>query len=202
MTTPLATACPRCAGPRGWGRFCRTCGLLMRFPDSDVYAAGRLRRLAGNLLETLLVIVTVGVGWLIWLYVVAPRSQSPAKTLLGMYILTDDGRPATARRVWVREVLVEKVGFGFLGWLTVGMAVSADALWILFDPDRQTLHDKVVDTLVVRADRGIEALRGGGTGAFRGLFAEELRDLGRLREAGSLTPEEYEARRRRLIDPR
>lgn len=202
MTTPLATACPRCGGPRGPGCFCRTCGLLLRFPDADVYAAGRLRRLAGYILESLLIAGLLGVGWLIWLWFVAPRSQSPAKALLDMYILTEDGRPASARRVWVREVVVQVFGFGFLGWLTGGVANAADALWIVFDPDRQTLHDKVADTVVVRAQHGIEALRGGGTGAFRGVFAEKLRDLGRLREEGLITPEEYEARRQRLIDLR
>lgn len=202
MTTPLATACPRCGGPRGWGRFCRSCGLLLPFPDADIYAAGRLRRLAGHLLESLLIAGLLGVGWLIWLWFVAPRSQSPAKSLLNMYILTEDGHPAGARRVWVREVVVQVIGFGFLGWLSGGVANAADALWILFDPDRQTLHDKVADTLVVRAAHGIQALRGGGTGAFRGVFAEKLRDLGRLREAGLITPEEYERRRRRLIDLR
>ena len=190
-TAPLATACPRCGIPRGSGRFCRSCGLLLRFPDAEVFAAGRLRRLAGHLLESLLIAGLLGVGWLIWLWFVAPRSQSPAKALLDMYILTEDGHPASARRVWAREVLVQVIGFGFLAWLIGGMANVADALWIFFDPDRQTLHDKVANTLVVRAAHGLEALRGGGTGAFRGLFAEELRDLasparGRLYHPGGV----------------
>ena len=37
------------------------------------------RRLGGYLLEYVLAIVTLGIGWIVWFIVVAPRGQTPAK---------------------------------------------------------------------------------------------------------------------------
>ena len=208
-------ACPRCHAPRGDGRFCATCGILNRYPDSDAYAASRLRRLSGALLEEVLFFVTLIVGWLIWLYFTAKKSQSPAKQLLGMYILRNDGTPATARRVWARELLVKILIFDTLGAITSGITSIVDAIWILWDKDRQTLHDKLADTIVVyHPQPGMEALRqaadpgqqplsarAGGTGAYASgaTVQERLRDLRELADRGLITTDEYEERRRQIL---
>ena len=213
-------ACPSYSGPVGTGRFCLSCGLLNRYPDSGAYAASRLRRLSGAVLEALLLMVTLGIGWLIWLAIVAPRSQTPAKQLLDMYILREDGTPATASRVWARELLVKVVIFSALGVITGGITSILDPLWILWDKDRQTLHDKMADTIVVRPRLGLHTLREGalsapepspppyapppppGAGPYAAYpsIEERLRDLRELADRGLITPDEYDERRRQILD--
>lgn len=211
--------CPRCGGATGSGVFCTRCGTLNRFAEAEVYVASRLRRLAGNLLEGVLLLVTLGVGWLIWLAIVAPRSQTPAKALLGMYILNDDETPASAARVWLREIVIKLIIFGVIGWVTGGIVTLLDALWILWDKNRQTLHDKIATTIVVRAPQGIGQLPGGvspgrpapppaqrpapgGLGAYqaRGTPEARLRELRDLADQGLITEADYERRRGRILD--
>ena len=212
-------ACPSCSGPVGNGRFCLSCGLLNRYPDSGAYAASRIRRLSGAVLEGLLLTVTLGIGWLIWLAIVAPRSQTPAKQLLDMYILKGDGTPASATRVWVREIVIEGLVFGLLASFLFGVGTILDALWILWDKDRQTLHDKMADTVVVRPRLGLHPLRegalsapepapppyapppppGAGPYAAHPSIEERLRDLRELADRGLITPDEYDERRRQIL---
>ena len=203
--------CPRCGALRGERHFCATCGVLNRYPDSGAYAASRLRRLAGVILDIVVLSVTLGVVWLIWLAVVAPRSQTPGKQMLGMYILRTDGRPASAGHVWVRELLVKAVIFGLAGLVTSYAVTLLDALWILWDRDRQTLHDKLADTIVVHPPAAdVEALLAPSppaTGtrdraAYRSGASREarLRELQELMDRGLITLREYEERRRRILE--
>ncbi|MEA2390302.1 MAG: hypothetical protein QOK31_411 [Solirubrobacteraceae bacterium] len=46
----------------------------------------------------------------------------------------------------------EAVGKQLLAALTAGLYIPLDYAWALWDPERQTLHDKVADTLVVVAE--------------------------------------------------
>ena len=222
--------CPRCRGPRGDERFCRTCGVFNRFPESGLLVASRYRRLGGYLLESLLMVLTLLIGWLIWLAIVAPRSQTPAKTLLNMYILKEDGTPASASRIWARELLIKTILIGLGGSFVFGLLGLLDALWILWDRDRQTLHDKMASTVVVHAPLGIDHLRNGngaqphapqdmegrrrrsltppdpaarrGTSAYRRTAAtdERLRELRTLADQGLIIPDEYQRRRREILD--
>ena len=165
--------CDACHQPTGLGAyFCASCDLLSRDPHRRSFAASRWSRLGAFLLDYLIIWLTIGIGWLVWLAIVARRGQSPGKSLLGLYILRTDGQQPTTRYVWVREFgwdaavgLVAVALLVVLGavassvgdflilwfWLTVLFwAVSFfDAAWLLWDHDRQTLHDKVMGTLVV-----------------------------------------------------
>ena len=167
------------------------------------------RRLWGtSLLEGVLMIITLYLGWFIWLFFTAKTGQTPAKRLLNVYTLdARTGQVTSAGRVWLRDVVVETLLFAWIGGVfTAGIASLIDGAFVLFDKNRQSLHDKIVDTIVVYAPRGLpEALQApsqatpvSGVGV-RGL-AEELRELARLREEGILTDEEYEAKRRHLAE--
>lgn len=223
MSSSLADSapCPVCRRPAGWDRFCRFCGVLLADPDSDAYKASRWRRLGGYILESVLIVITLVVGWLIWLYFTAQTSQTPAKRLLNMYILTEEGEPATAGRVWAREILVDWLLFGVAGGLiTGGIASIVDAGWILFDRDNQTLHDKISQTIVIHVpvpsvrraglvDPATAHAAGpvpppappGGTDAYRPRDTERrLRELQQLVDDGLITLREYQERRRRILD--
>jgi uncharacterized RDD family membrane protein YckC len=141
------------------------------------YAATRWSRLGAFALDYLIIWLTLGIGWLIWLAIVAPRGQSPGKSLLGLYIVRTNAEQAPTGYVWLREFgwdaalgIVAVVLLALLGavassvgeffilwfWLTVVFWAFSffDATWLLWDRDRQTLHDKVLGTLVVERSNG------------------------------------------------
>ena len=117
--------------------------------------------------------------------------------------------------MWVREVLVKGLLFGFVAVFTLYVAWVLAALWCVWDRDRQCLWDKVAGTYVahsalgyrpqtadeIRLAGGDMPARGGAPDSVRrGGAAEGLRDLKSLFDDGIITDEEYEARRRRLVD--
>ncbi len=77
---------------------------------------------------------------------------TPGKLVLGIRVRRA-GRagPLTLGEALRREVL--RIGLGLLGLVPVISLVSSvvgllDPMWLLWDPRRQTLHDKIADTLV------------------------------------------------------
>jgi uncharacterized RDD family membrane protein YckC len=75
-----------------------------------------------------------------------PRGQTPGKRALGIRVVSDmTGEPIGYGRAFGRYVMT--VVFGFLlmiPWLL-------DYLWPLWDRKNQSLHDKIVGSVVVRA---------------------------------------------------
>ena len=164
------------------------------------------RRFFGDwLLEGLLFVATLIIGWYIWLIFTAQTAQTPAKRLLGVYILDKDtGQAVSAGKVWIREVLVKQLLLSVVNAF-IGVAGLINALWVFFDKNRQALHDKVASTVVVYVPAGLpDTLRRpavpGARVAPGGVktVAEELRELASLHSEGILTDEEYEAKRSEL----
>ena len=154
--------CPHCSATGQEGVFCRNCSRYMPDPTGTVEKVTFNRRFWGTyLLEGLLYLVTLIIGWYIWLIFTAPTSQSPAKRLLNVFIIDlEQGQSVSTGRVWVRDVLVKQIVFGFIGNITFGLGSFVDAVWVFFDRNRQSLHDKVVNTVVVYAPNGLpEALK-------------------------------------------
>lgn len=158
MDPASSATCPHCQSPDQTGLFCRTCGRYMADGTGTVERVTHTRRFFGDwLLESLLVTVTLFVGWLIWLYFTAKTSQTPAKRLLNVYIIdAKSGEPISAGRVWVRDVLV-KIVLVTLANFVAGIAGLVNGGWVLIDKDRQALHDKLVGTVVVYAPAGLSA---------------------------------------------
>lgn len=154
--------CPHCHATGQEGVFCRNCSRYMPDPTGTTEKVTFNRRFWGTyLLEALLYLVTLIIGWYIWLIFTAPTSQSPAKRLLNVYIIDlEQGQSVSTGRVWVRDVVVKQIVFGFIGNITFGLGSLLDAVWVFFDRNRQSLHDKVVNTIVVYAPNGLpEALK-------------------------------------------
>lgn len=102
------------------------------------------KRFGGYLLEALLVIVTCGIGWLIWWLVVMAKGQTPAKQLLKMRCVdANTGVCATYGQMALREV----VGKMLLGLIPFYTLISA--IFVLADERSQGLWDKVATTVVV-----------------------------------------------------
>ncbi len=203
--------CPYCGSPDQTGLFCSSCDVYMPEGTGAVKKVTYNRRVWGSyLLESLLYTVTLAIGWYIWLAFTAKDSQTPAKKLLNIYVLdVETGQPITAGRVWVREVLVKQL-LSALASAVIGVAWLIDGLWVFFDRNRQALHDKIVQTVVVHAPNGLPAslprptpsgeVRRDSPGAGVKTVAEELRELARLRDEGLITEEEYERKRQELAD--
>jgi uncharacterized RDD family membrane protein YckC len=113
------------------------------------------RRLAAYLLDAVLSIVTLGIGWLIWSLLAWRRGQSPAKQLLDMYVV-HDGRPASWKRMAAREILCKGVAglvcFG-LARPSYGFSLLPYYFWLCFNVDHEALWDRPSGTHVVE-DRG------------------------------------------------
>ena len=120
MEVAALNICPNCSAPGQTSLFCNSCSVYMVEPASGVQKVTFNRRFWGTyLLESLLYLVTLIIGWYIWLAFTAKTSQSPAKRLLDVYVLDIQSvQPITAGRVWVREVLVKQLLVGLVGAVT------------------------------------------------------------------------------------
>ena len=142
-----AEHCPVCEAYPGVGAFCSACGVLTSHPTSGDYAAPYLRRLGCELLDLLIFLLLP--LWLYWMWFSARDGQSPAKTLLDLYVISESGQSITPQRMWVRELLIKRLLLGLIGYALTLLGPIVNAGWILMNPDRQCVHDRVVGTLVV-----------------------------------------------------
>ena len=108
------------------------------------------RRLGGYLLDALLAVVTLFIGWLVWSLVVWNRSVSPGKQLLKMKVVKkDSGRRASYGTMALRELVGKWLLVDVLiGSLCFVATVVLDFM-LLWDQDRQQLWDKIAGTIVV-----------------------------------------------------
>ena len=102
------------------------------------------KRLGAALLDGLLVVVTLVVGWLIWWVILWKKGQSPAKSLLKMRVIKADTLVcATTGEMAMREL----VGRWLLSFIPLYGLV--DAIFVLVDERQQALHDKIAGTIVI-----------------------------------------------------
>jgi uncharacterized RDD family membrane protein YckC len=109
------------------------------------------RRFYAHLLDTILVPLTLGIGWLIWSLLAWRRGQSPAKQLMGMYVV-HNGRRAGWSRMAAREILCKGVAgliCGLLARPSYGVSLIPYFFWLCFDPEHQALWDRPAGTHVM-----------------------------------------------------
>ena len=103
------------------------------FNPMALYGAGSLLGLIGL------------IAW-IWLTIlfVSRNGQSIAKKMLGIKVVRRDGSPASLGRIfWLRNVVNTVLAF-------VPFYGLVDAL-LIFGEARQCVHDKIADTIVIKA---------------------------------------------------
>jgi uncharacterized RDD family membrane protein YckC len=135
--------CPACQRPLGSTLVCQSCGQVASLPNGVVISSPA-RRFGGYLLEGLLIICTLFIGWLVWALFAFANGQTPAKQLLGMRVVLIPAQSAGWGRMFLRE-FVAKTVVAVLSSVTFGIV----NFWLLWDPSRQELWDKMVNTLVV-----------------------------------------------------
>ena len=128
-------------------KLCIKCGLFLLQPQLRWERCSYGRRAGAFLLDIPLVIVTLGIGWLIWNLVVMTGGQNPGKQLLGVYIINERGEPIG---FWHHVLLRAFIGQAVFGAFTGGLYNLLDLLWPLWDRHGQSLHDKVAGSYVVR----------------------------------------------------
>lgn len=191
----------------------------MAIPEQPrtVALASRRRRLAGFIIDQLILNITLGVGWLIWFLIIAGRAQTPAKQLLSLCVVRENGRLASYGWMLLREIVVKFIIFaapvlvlGVIGVVLGGAAGTAFAflsyaialifvpLWCVWDQNRQALWDKAVRTLVIHDPEVVVA--GAPVRTESSEAAENLRALAEMRDRGLLSEAEYEERRQRELE--
>ena len=140
--------CPNCASEVDLSRsFCAVCGQVFVAPRG-VKIAGLGRRIIAYILELVLFVVTLGIGYLIWWLFTLRNGQTPAKQLLGIRVIHTDGRPSKWGWTFLREFGIKGVVVGVLNSFLIIVGLI-DVLWALWDKNRQAIHDKIMKTLVV-----------------------------------------------------
>lgn len=103
-------------------------------------------RVGASLLDALLFMVTLGIGWIIWSVVLLQQSTSPAKKMMGLVIVdVNTGAPATMTQMVLREI----VGKWVLGSVT-GVVALASFVMLFVTPNRQAVWDYIGTSTVVR----------------------------------------------------
>jgi len=107
-------------------------------------------RLGAYLLELLLVVVTLGIGWIIWSLIIWSKGTTPGHQVLRLYIIDEkSGKTATWGHMALREFVMKGIVGGAATTITFGIYFVVDSLFVV-RPDRKTLHDLMSSTQVVQ----------------------------------------------------
>ncbi len=109
------------------------------------------KRFGGYLLEVVLMVITLFIGWLIWLFFEWGNGRTPAKRLLNMkYVDADSGRVCDFGKSAVRDFVFRYLVAGLISAITlyIGFLVMA---FMVFDRDKnyQAGWDRMAHTVVV-----------------------------------------------------
>lgn len=109
-------------------------------PGTELASAGK--RIGTFLLEIVLVIVTLGIGYLIWTLIVWARGQTPGKQVMGMRIYhLQNQRAATWGQMFIRQFVGGIVnGIAYIGWIV-------SFVFLFTDPLRRTVPDRIAGTI-------------------------------------------------------
>jgi len=167
-------------------------------------------------LEAILQVCTLGIGWFIWFFIVAPRGQTPAKQLLHVYIHDNEtGQVATAGRVWMREFVAKNAAVWLLtlaGYLIfdstsfgLGNIYYIIGALMVFSEGGRALWDRIAGTVVRYHPDGVNAPsrtaeQQFGVSSSAAITPEaRLRELDRMAARGLITTDEYEAKRKEIL---
>jgi uncharacterized RDD family membrane protein YckC len=137
------------AAPAGYGP---PQGLPPLPPGTELASAGK--RIGTYLLEIVLAVVTLGIGYLIWTLIVWARGQTPGKQVMKMRIYHLQNQRAAS---WGQMFLRQFVGGIVNGILYIGFIVSV--VFLFTDPMRRTVPDRIAGTIELDDPNGVLAPR-------------------------------------------
>ena len=122
-----------------------------------------LRELDDPWVQAVLGVLHGGMGWALFILGVAgllvyaiwclstfADGRTPGKQIAGIRVVRTTGEPSGWGNTLVREVVLKWMVGSCLGLVTFGIYCVVDYLWPLWDRNRQALHDKMAETLVVQ----------------------------------------------------
>jgi uncharacterized RDD family membrane protein YckC len=113
------------------------------------------QRFGGYLLDGVLALVTLGIGWIIWCCFTFSKGQTPAKSIMDMRVVKQDtGVAATWGEMFVRNVVIPIV-LGIVGIFLFGIPTIVAACMIFGGALRQTGWDRMMGTVVVVDPQGV-----------------------------------------------
>ena len=100
-----------------------------------------------------LIFTVVNIGYFMWWLFALGRGQTPGKQIVGIRVIFDNGESCGWGYTFLREFVLKFLLLGLLSITTLGAARVVNYLWPLWDRAkmRQTLHDKLLGTVVVRS---------------------------------------------------
>lgn len=123
--------------------------------------ASSQHRIASLLLDTVLLLLTLGIGWLIWSLFTWRNGQSPAKKILKIQVCDAQSyKPVTWGHMAIYELLfgmavalicsfINLLTFGLLGSLAYFVIWVTDFCWYWKDGKKRTIRDNIVKVIVV-----------------------------------------------------
>lgn len=109
-------------------------------PGTDLATAGK--RIGTYLLEIVLAIVTLGIGYLIWMLIAWGKGQTPGKQVMGLRIYHLESRRAAT---WGQMFMRQFVGGIVNSIFYIGFIVSV--VFLFTDPMRRTVPDRLAGTI-------------------------------------------------------
>ena len=107
-------------------------------------------RLGSYLLESLFTVVTLGIGWLIWSFIIWGKGTTPGHQVVRLYVVSEKtGQAFSWGQMFVREILVKGLLIPVLSIFSFGIIFLVDSLMVVRD-DRKTLHDRICGSIVVQ----------------------------------------------------
>lgn len=123
---------------------------LNQHPLTGERLASPAVRLGSYILELLLVVVTLGIGWIIWSLIVWGKGTTPGHQVLKLYVVdAKSGQTATWGHVALREFVIKGLVGSIATFVTFGIYFIIDSLFVIRE-DRKTLHDLMSSTSVVQ----------------------------------------------------
>lgn len=123
-------------------------GALLSPAGDHVSSVGK--RLGQYLLDILLALVTLGIGYIIWSLIIWSKGQTPGMQCLGMRCVRQDtGQTATWGTMFLRQFVGQGIIWGLIGIVTCGIVQFVLMFMLCWDSKRQQLWDKIASTLVV-----------------------------------------------------
>lgn len=141
--------CIQCGRDTGVTQACQSCRHISGMAPA-IHLSSPGRRLGGYILEVILIVLTLGIGWLAWtVFVTASQGQTPAKKLLHMRVVKiQSHKVAGWGEMFLREVIYKFATGVLITLFTFGLGVILYA-WLLWDRNGQQLWDKMGATIVV-----------------------------------------------------
>jgi uncharacterized RDD family membrane protein YckC len=93
-------------------------------------------------------LLTIAIGYLYAFVMIGRWNATLGKFAVGIRVRKADGAPAGWREAALRPLLEAGLGLPRLGVL--GLVRALDYLWMVWDRQSQTLHDKIAGTIVVK----------------------------------------------------